>query len=83
MARSPASSRLGHRRRGSPCLELHDLWVSKAVAGRPKDVEFCRAFVREGFVAPDTLRDRLANTDDLSAAVNERVGALIASSSES
>ena len=26
------------------CLELHDLWISKAVAGRSKDFEFCRAF---------------------------------------
>jgi len=22
---------------------MHDLWISKAIAGRPKDVEFCRA----------------------------------------
>ena len=27
------------------CLELHDLWVSKAVAGRPKDIEFCQALL--------------------------------------
>lgn len=25
------------------CLEVHDLWISKAVAGRPKDTECCRA----------------------------------------
>jgi hypothetical protein len=23
------------------CLELHDLWISKAMAGRAKDREFC------------------------------------------
>ena len=25
------------------CLDLHDLWLAKAIAGRPKDYEFCRA----------------------------------------
>jgi len=27
------------------CLEIHDLWISKAAAGRPKDVEFCTALL--------------------------------------
>jgi hypothetical protein len=65
------------------CLEVHDLWVSKAVAGRPKDAEFCLAFVREGLVALDTLRDRLATTAGLPGAVIERIETLIDSSSES
>ena len=30
------------------CLEPHDLWVSKAIAGRPKDVEFYAGFRRDG-----------------------------------
>jgi hypothetical protein len=41
------------------CLELHDLWVSKAVAGREKDREFCMALVRRGVVMPDVLSARL------------------------
>jgi hypothetical protein len=41
------------------CLELHDLWVSKAVAGREKDREFCAALVRRGLVMPDVLSARL------------------------
>jgi hypothetical protein len=41
------------------CLELHDLWVSKAVAGREKDREFCAALVRRGVVMPDVLVARL------------------------
>jgi hypothetical protein len=41
------------------CLELHDLWVSKAVAGRDKDREFCMALVRRGVVMPDVLAARL------------------------
>ncbi len=41
------------------CLEVHDLAVSKYVAGREKDREFCRAIVRAGFVDRSTLADRL------------------------
>ena len=41
------------------CLELHDLWVSKAVAGREKDREFCQALLQRGVVMPDVLAARL------------------------
>ena len=41
------------------CLELHDLWVSKAVAGREKDREFCRALLQRGVVMTDVLESRL------------------------
>ena len=30
------------------CLEPHDLLISKAVAGRPKDREFCQALLDQG-----------------------------------
>ena len=37
------------------CLEPHDLWISKMIAGRPKDLEFGQALVqREGSL---TLRN--------------------------
>lgn len=42
------------------CLELHDLWLSKAVAGRPKDLELCLAMADAGLVDPEVLRERLA-----------------------
>ena len=32
------------------CLDLHDLWLSKAIAGRPKDYEFSRALANNGVV---------------------------------
>ena len=32
-------------------------------AGRAKDIEFCDAAVRQGFVRLEVLRDRLAMTD--------------------
>jgi len=41
------------------CLELHDLWISKAIAGREKDREFCRALLQRGVVMPDVLASRL------------------------
>lgn len=48
------------------CLEPHDLWVSKAIAHRPKDIEFCAALLRESIVEPEVLQGRLASVTDLS-----------------
>lgn len=42
------------------CPEIHDLWLSKAAALRPKDVEFCTALLERNLVDRDTLRERLA-----------------------
>jgi len=50
-------------------LDLHDLWVSKALAGRPKDLEFCRAFLDRDLVERDILRERLSNVTDVPDAV--------------
>jgi hypothetical protein len=41
------------------CLDLHDLWISKAIAARPKDIEFCKALAELGLVKSETLRSRL------------------------
>lgn len=41
------------------CLEPHDLWISKMIAGRPKDLEFGRALLERGIVEPGTLAERL------------------------
>ena len=51
------------------CLEIHDLWLSKAIAGRPKDIEFCAALVGRGLVDREQLRARLATMDGLDARV--------------
>jgi hypothetical protein len=62
------------------CLEVHDLWVSKAVAARPKDSEFCGALAKADMVDPQTLLERLADLDDLDprvrAAVESRIHAI-------
>lgn len=44
------------------CVELHDLAVSKLVAGRPKDVEYVAALIRHGLAQRDTILDRLRVT---------------------
>jgi hypothetical protein len=45
------------------CLEPHDLWISKMVAGRPKDLEFGQALLEEGIVEPGELQKRLELAD--------------------
>ena len=55
------------------CLELHDLWISKAVANRQKDIEFCRALLEIGVVDPVELRARLGLVVDLPEAVRRIV----------
>ena len=44
------------------CLEVHDLAISKYVAGREKDREFTRALARYEMTSKVTLLDRLAAT---------------------
>lgn len=55
------------------CLEVHDLWISKAIAGRPKDLEFCGALAASGMVDRGTLRARIAEVDDLDPKAREAV----------
>lgn len=43
--------------------ELHDLCVSKCVAGREKDAEFVQILLRDGHVQLDTLLERIAAID--------------------
>jgi hypothetical protein len=57
------------------CLEPHDLWVSKAIAGRPKDLEFCRALVKRTLVEGRRLRQRLGKVDGLDPRVRAAVAA--------
>ena len=47
------------------CLDAHDLWISKAIANREKDVEFCRALLSAGIVDRATLHSRLEAVPDL------------------
>lgn len=59
------------------CLERHDLWISKSVAGREKDREFCLAMAHGRWIDPDTLRERLLDVPALDRAVRDRVAAWI------
>ena len=60
------------------CLELHDLWISKAMAGRPKDREFCDELQKRGHVEARTLRQRLKKVKGQPAARVEAVEGWIA-----
>ena len=44
------------------CLEVHDLLISKAVAGRNKDRDFVREAIRHELVQQSVLDERLART---------------------
>jgi hypothetical protein len=57
------------------CLEPHDLWIAKAVAGRSKDREFCRALLERGIVSGKTLRQRLGAVRSIDAAASDRIRA--------
>lgn len=45
------------------CLEVHDLAISKYVAGREKDLEFTSELARHGMVHAETLLERLRDTE--------------------
>ena len=45
------------------CLDVHDIAISKYVAGRPKDLEYNQALAKHKFVKKETLLERLAETD--------------------
>ena len=45
------------------CLEIHDLAVSKLVAGREKDVDFIGGLLRHRLVQVPVIRDRLNKTN--------------------
>jgi hypothetical protein len=45
------------------CLDVHDLAISKYIAGRPKDREFTRELARQTMTKRQTLKRRLNATD--------------------
>ena len=59
------------------CLEVHDLAISKYVAGREKDLAFTATLARQGMTSKKTLRARAARTTLVPALrklVNGRIG---------
>ena len=59
------------------CLDLHDLWLSKAVAGRPKDRELCVDLRKTGVISDRLLLERLDEIDGLEEAVRAGVRASV------
>ena len=60
------------------CLEPNDLWISKAIANRGKDIEFCEALLNDRIVDRAVLSSRLADVEQLDepteAVVRLRIG---------
>ncbi|MCW5961951.1 MAG: hypothetical protein KIS76_17450 [Pyrinomonadaceae bacterium] len=61
------------------CAEIHDVAVSKIIAGREKDFDFIKALFRSGYLCADVLIERLnsINRSPSSAAVKPRIIKLI------
>lgn len=59
------------------CLDTHDLLISKYVAGRDKDHEFCQAVVRAGLVQHEVLSLRLQHTP-VTESIRTRIHARLA-----
>lgn len=55
------------------CLEPHDLWISKAIANRPKDIMFCKALLKQKLVKPEMLLSRLRKVQRLNPKVRAMV----------
>jgi len=58
------------------CLEVHDLLLSKAVAGRDKDARFLRDAARHGLANQHVLLDRhetMPITLEMRGVVKERI----------
>lgn len=51
----------GTNGRAGFCLDVVDLFLSKAVAGRDKDREFCKALLAHHYVTPDQALDLVAS----------------------
>lgn len=55
------------------CLEPTDLWVSKAAAGRPKDIEFCNALAAYQLVDPNQCAHRIGHLTGADRSRAERI----------
>ena len=59
------------------CLDIHDLWIAKAIAYREKDIEFCAFLMSEGLVSADTLIRRLNEVEYIEAIKRSKVAEFI------
>ena len=53
------------------CPEIHDLAVSKCVAGRDKDADFVRVLIQAGLLDFNTLKERIRMLDGKSCSVQQ------------
>ncbi len=65
------------------CLEIHDLWISKALAYRPKDIDFCTALIVGDLVNVETLVSRLDEVEGIETGSRVKAAGLIEGFSDS
>ena len=61
------------------CLEVHDLAISKIVAGRARDLEFIQELMRHGMIRKKIMLTRLAEAelqDTERSRINSRIKAM-------
>jgi len=58
------------------CLDVHDMAISKYVAGRPKDREFTRELAQQTMTKHQTLKQRL-NATDIPSEERTRISSVI------
>jgi hypothetical protein len=58
------------------CLEVHDLAISKVIAGRNKDVEFIQELIRHEMIRKDVMLTRLDGAE-LQDAERSRIGSKV------
>lgn len=54
------------------CLDRHDLVAAKLLAGRDKDISYCRALVSANLVDPSVVAQRIQLTSDVEEIVRHR-----------
>ena len=60
------------------CLEIHDLVLSKLVAGRDRDIDYAHQARAHGLLDLDTMRKRVSDLP-IEADQRDRVAALVGS----
>ncbi len=59
------------------CLEIHDLLIAKAIAGRPKDIAFLRTAIGHRLASQEILLQRLDAVPNIDAEARTRTEALL------
>jgi hypothetical protein len=87
LVRRPIPARAGSDRRAVAwCLEIHDLVLSKLVAGRERDWDYAAEALKAGLVQPEVLLGRVPDlpvSDELQSHIERLLRALVRARADS